>query len=153
MSERFPLAYLVPLRLLFGLILVLEGWGKLQGGWLHGGDLLGSLNNWADAGKPYHFFLPVVHAAQAHPKIFSALVVMGELSIGVALVVGVMTRLASFLGAVMLFSFAFGAGQRLAPPGNALLMACVCVIFVIAPPGRVLGLDARLRGRLPRWMV
>jgi thiosulfate dehydrogenase [quinone] large subunit len=153
MSERFPLAYLVPLRLLFGVILVLEGWGKLQGGWLHGSELLGSLNNWADAGKPYHFFLPVLHAAQAHPKIFGALVVMGELVVGAALVVGLMTRLASFLGAVMLFSFAFGAGQKLVPPGNALLMACVLVIFVLAPPGRAFGIDARLRGRLPRWMV
>ena len=44
MSERLPLAYLVPLRLLFGVILVLEGWGKLQGGWLHGSALLGTLN-------------------------------------------------------------------------------------------------------------
>ncbi len=153
MSERFPLAYLVPLRLLFGLILVLEGWGKLQGGWLHGSALLGTLNGWSEAAKPYHFFMPVVNTAQAHPKIFGALVTMGELVVGTALLLGVMTRLASFLGAVMLFSFAFGAGQRLAPPGNALLMACVLVVFVLAPPGRVLGLDQRLRGRLPRWMV
>lgn len=153
MSERFPLAYLVPLRILFGVILVIEGWGKLQGGWLHGSALLGQLNGWVEAGKPYHFFMPFVEAARAHPKIFGSLVVMGELAIGAALVVGVMTRLASFLGALMLFSFAFGAGQRLAPPGNALLMACVLVIFVAAPPGRVLGLDARLRGRLPGWMV
>ena len=31
MTERIPLAYLFPLRLLCGLILVLEGWSKLQG--------------------------------------------------------------------------------------------------------------------------
>ncbi len=78
---------------------------------------------------------------------------MGELVIGATLVLGLMTRLASFLGALMLFSFVFGAGQRLAPPGNAMLMAAVLVIFVLAPPGRVLGLDAKLRGRLPGWMV
>ena len=153
MSERFPLAFLVPLRLLFGVILVLEGWGKLQGGWLHGSALLGTLNGWSEAGKPYHFFLPILNTAQAHPKIFGALVTMGELVIGTALVLGLMTRLASFLGALMLFSFMFGAGQKLAPPGNAMLMAAVLVIFVLAPPGRALGLDAKLRGRLPSWMV
>jgi len=53
----------------------------------------------------------------------------------------------------MLFSFAFGAGQRLAPPGNALVMAAVFATFVLLPPGRVLGLDQALRARLPRWLV
>ena len=64
-----------------------------------------------------------------------------------------LTRIGAALGALMLFSFAFGAGQGLVPPGNALLMGALCVLFVVAPPGRVLGVDAVLRGRLPRWMV
>ncbi len=49
----------------------------------------------------------------------------------------------------MLFSFAFGAGQGLAPPGNALLMGAIFVLFILAPPGRVLGLDAHAAGPLP----
>jgi uncharacterized membrane protein YphA (DoxX/SURF4 family) len=73
--------------------------------------------------------------------------------IGGALVVGLFTRLASLLGAVMLFSFAFGAGQGPVPPGNALLMGAICILFIVAPPGRVLGLDQFLRDRLPRWMA
>ena len=39
------------------------------------------------------------------------------------------------------------------PPGNALLMGAVCVLFVFVPPGRFLGVDTVLAGRLPRWMV
>ena len=39
------------------------------------------------------------------------------------------------------------------PPGNALLMGAMFVLFILAPPGRVLGLDATLRARFPRWMV
>jgi thiosulfate dehydrogenase [quinone] large subunit len=153
MNERVPLAYLVPLRILCGLILILEGWGKVQGGWLHGTPLMASLGGWLDAGKPYHFFLPVVRTAYAHPKVFGALVAGGELAVGVSLLLGVVARLGALLGAAMLFSFAFGAGQGLAPPGNALLIGALCVLFILAPPGRVLGIDARLRGRLPRWMV
>ena len=53
----------------------------------------------------------------------------------------------------MLFSFAFGNGQGLVPPGNAVLMGLICLMFVAAPPGRVLGIDVLLRSRLPRWMV
>jgi uncharacterized membrane protein YphA (DoxX/SURF4 family) len=152
MNERLPLAYLVPLRLFFGLILVLEGWNKFQGDWLHGTPLLHTLGAWVDAHKTYTFFLPVIHTAQAHPKIFGTMITVGELVIGAALVLGFVTRLASFVGALMLFSFAFGAGQGPVPPGNALLMGAMLVLFVFAPPGRVLGFDQALRAHLPRWM-
>jgi uncharacterized membrane protein YphA (DoxX/SURF4 family) len=153
MNERIPLAYLVPLRIFCGLILVLEGWSKFQGDWLHGTPILHTLDGWVDAHKTYTFFLPVVNAARAHPKIFGTLVTAGELFIGAALVLGLLTRLASFVGAIMLFSFAFGAGQGPVPPGNALLMGALLALFVVAPPGRVLGFDQALRGRLPFWMV
>jgi hypothetical protein len=32
-------------------------------------------------------------------------------------------------------------------------MGVIFILFVVAPPGRVLGFDAVLRDRLPRWMV
>ena len=153
MTERFPLAYLFPLRILCGVILLVEGWVKLHGDWLHGTPLATSLGNWLDAGKTYSFFVPMVKVAHAHPKIFGSLVTLGELTIGLALLLGVLTRISSALGALMLFSFALGAGQGLAPPGNALLMGVVCVMFVVAPPGRVFGVDVVLRDRMPRWMV
>ena len=153
MGERIPLGLLVPLRLLFGLILLLEGWGKLQHGWLHGTPLLAMLDGWVEANKTYAFFLPVVQSARAHPKIFGALITLGELSIGLSMLLGLLTRLFAFLGALMLFSITFASGQGLVPPGNALLMGAIFVIFMVAPPGRVLGLDATLRARFPRWMV
>jgi len=153
MTERFPLAYIFPLRILCGVILLLEGWGKLQGDWLHGTPLASSLGNWMGADKPYGFFLPVVKLAFAHPKIFGALVTIGEVAIGLSLLAGVLTRIGAALGALRLFSCAFGNVQGLVPPGNALLMGAICVLFVLAPPGRFLGIDTVLQGRLPRWMV
>jgi len=153
MNERFPLAYLVPLRLLFGAILTLEGWSKLRGDWLHGTPLLRNLDRWLADDRPYGFFMPIFNVAHAHPKIFGSLIAIGELSIGACMLVGLVTRASSALGALMLLSIAASAGQGLAPPGNALLMAAVFLLFVVVPPGRVLGLDAMLRNRLPRWMV
>ena len=153
MTERIPLAYLFPLRILCGVILIIEGWGKLHGDWLHGNPLANQLGNWLAAEKPYAFFMPMVRVAHAHPKIFGSLVTIGELSVGLSLLLGVLTRIGAALGALMLFSFAFGAGQGLAPPGNALLMGVLCLLFVAAPPGRFLGVDSVLRARLPRWMV
>jgi len=153
MNERFPLAYLVPLRLLFGAILSIEGWSKLRGDWLHGTPLLRNLDRWLADDRPYGFVMPIVNVAHAHPKIFGSLIAIGELSIGACMLVGLVTRASSALGALMLLSIAASAGQGLAPPGNALLMAAVFLLFVVVPPGRVLGLDAMLRNRLPRWMV
>jgi uncharacterized membrane protein YphA (DoxX/SURF4 family) len=153
MNERIPLAFLVPLRIFWGLILVLEGWGKLKGDWLHGTPILQSLDGWTAAHKTYEFFVPVVHTAQAHPKIFGTLVTAGELIIGAAMVLGLCTRAAAILGAAMVFSFAFGGGQGPVPPGNALLMGSVFLLFIFAPPGRVLGVDQALRAHLPRWMA
>jgi uncharacterized membrane protein YphA (DoxX/SURF4 family) len=153
MNERVPLAFLVPLRVFCGIILVLEGWSKVQGDWIHGVPLLRAIEPWMDAGKTYHFFLPVMKAAHDHPKIFGALITSGELVVGGALVVGLMSRLASFLGALMAFSITFASGQGPVPPGNALLMGAIFILFMLAPPGRVLGIDQALRTRLPRWMV
>jgi uncharacterized membrane protein YphA (DoxX/SURF4 family) len=153
MNERFPLAYLVPLRLLFGAILTLEGWSKLRGGWLHGTPLLRNLDRWLGDDRPYGFFMPVVNVAHAHPKIFGSLIAIGELAVGACMLLGLVTRVSSAVGAFMLLSIAAAAGQGLAPPGNAVLMAATFVLFVFAPPGRVMGLDAFLRDRLPRWMV
>jgi hypothetical protein len=32
-------------------------------------------------------------------------------------------------------------------------MGAIFLLFIFAPPGRVLGFDQALRTRLPRWMV
>jgi uncharacterized membrane protein YphA (DoxX/SURF4 family) len=97
--------------------------------------------------------MPMIETARAHPKIFGTLVTVGELVIGLSMLLGLLTRLSAFLGAVMLFSFAFGAGQGLMPPGNAVVMGAVFVTFVLAPPGRAFGIDSMLRGRLPGWLI
>lgn len=153
MNERVPLAVLFPLRLLVAAILIIEGYQKLMGGWFHGDSLLRTTQGWLDGARPYSFFLGVLKTAHAHPKIFGALVTLGELTVGVCLGLGLVTRLAALLGVLLMGSIAAASGQGLAPPGNALLMAAILATFVLSPPGRVLGLDASLRTKLPRWMV
>lgn len=153
MNERFPLTVLLPLRFFVAAILLLEGYQKFMGGWFHGDPLLRISQTWLDAGRPYHFFLPMLKSAHAHPKIFGSLITLGELAVGVSMLLGVVTRLGALVGILLLGSIAAGSGQGLAPPGNALLMVVVMLTFVVSPPGRVLGLDQSLRARLPRWMT
>jgi uncharacterized membrane protein YphA (DoxX/SURF4 family) len=153
MSERVPLLCLFPLRVLVGVMLVLSGYQKFLGGWLHGTALLAILEGWLRDHKSYTFILPVVETARAHPKIFGTLVTMGEMVIGGAMVLGIFTRFAAILGTLVFCTFAFASGERLAPPGPALLIGAIFFTFVLTPPGRVLGLDQALRGRLPSWLA
>jgi uncharacterized membrane protein YphA (DoxX/SURF4 family) len=153
MNERVPVAVLFPLRLLVGAILVLSGYMKFTGGWLHGDALLKTLNLWTEGQKTYPFFIPVIETARAHPKIFGTLITLGELAVGTSMILGLLTRLFAVLGTLMVFSFALGGGQGLSPPGNALLTGAVLFTFILAPPGRALGLDQALRAKLPRWLA
>ena len=153
MGERFPLLCLFPLRLLVGVILVLAGYHKFLDGWLHGTALMIILDGWMRDHKSYHFIVPVVATAHAHPKIFGALVTMGETVIGVAMVLGMFTRLVSILGTLIFFTFAFASGERLTPPGPAMLVGAIFFTFLFAPPGRVLGVDQAMRARLPTWLA
>jgi uncharacterized membrane protein YphA (DoxX/SURF4 family) len=153
MHERVPLAVLLPLRFLLALILIFEGAQKFSSGWLHGDALHAVTQKYLDAGVAYGFFMPFLKSAHAHPKIFGTLVTLGELFVGSALFVGVVTRLASFIGFLLMAAIAGVGGQGLAPPGNALLAAVILFTFLLAPPGRFLGLDQRIRNRLPRFMA
>ena len=153
MNERPSLTVLLPLRFLVAAILLVEGYQKFMGGWFHGDALLRTTQAWLDAQRAYGFFLPVLKSAHNHPKIFGALITLGELAVGACMLMGVVTRLASFMGLLLLGSITAASGQGLAPPGNALLMCGILVTFIFAPPGRVMGLDAALRTKLPRWMV
>jgi uncharacterized membrane protein YphA (DoxX/SURF4 family) len=153
MNERPSLTVLLPLRFLVAAILLLEGYQKFMGGWFHGDALYSTTQTWLDAHRAYSFFLPVLNSAHKHPKIFSTLVTLGELSVGLCMLLGVATRLASLLGLLVLGSISAASGQGLAPPGNAVLMCGILFTFLLAPPGRVMGLDATLRTKLPRWMA
>lgn len=153
MRERVPLLCLFPLRVLVGVMLVLSGYQKFLGGWLHGTALLAILDGWMRDHRTYTFIVPVVETARAHPKIFGALVTMGEMVIGASMVIGLFTRFTAILGALVFFTFAFASGERIAPPGPALLIGAIFFTFMLIPPGRVLGLDQALRTRLPGWLA
>src|SRR5262245_5870876 len=116
MTELFPVASLHPTSRRCVSIMVLEGWGKLRGDCLHGTPLSATLANWLAADKPFGFFVPMVNLAYAHPKIFGALVTIGELTVGLSMLFGVLTHISAVLGALMVFSFALGGGQGFVPP-------------------------------------
>jgi thiosulfate dehydrogenase [quinone] large subunit len=107
----------LPIRLFVGFSWLEAGWHKLTGeGWIDGGSALAGY--WtnavkipeAGAGRPpityewYRDFINVLLTGH-HETWFAWVITLGELAVGVGLVLGALTGLAAFGGALMNMSF------------------------------------------------
>ncbi len=82
-------------------------------------------------------------------NLFGPLVYLIEVAIGVSLLLGVVSRIGALLGALMAMNLWLGLYS--APgewPWTYMFLIIIQMLFVIDPPGRVLGGDVVLR----RWM-
>jgi thiosulfate dehydrogenase [quinone] large subunit len=69
----------------------------------------------------------------------------GEVAIGLGIMVGLLTRLAAFFGALMMLLFYFGNWDMAHGPINSDFMYMLVFLSVAAfGAGRILGLDARI---------
>lgn len=105
----------LPIRLFLGFAWIEAGWHKATGGgWLDGGSALAGYWQGAVAipekGRPpisfewYRDFINFLIAGH-HETWFAVLVTFGELAVGTALIVGALTGIAAFFGALMNMSF------------------------------------------------
>src|SRR5262249_60694374 len=86
-------------RMAAGGIRLKAGLGKLHSGWVANLGIEGSLGG-EHAFRFYRGFL--THTVAQHAKFFSYLVVAGELSVGVCLLLGFLTRWAAYVGVLMM---------------------------------------------------
>ena len=81
-----------------------------------------------------------------HQELFGYLVMIGELAVGVCLLLGLFTRFSAFVGLFMLINYYLGPGMA---RGGATLaqqqtFIVALAIFVLSNPGRTFGLDGLL---------
>jgi thiosulfate dehydrogenase [quinone] large subunit len=152
MRETVALWMLLPLRLYTGVAYVRTGLGKIANHWLSESTRLEvTIAGWLAGGKPYHFYEGFLRSVvQPHAKLFSFLIVIGEISVGAALVLGLFTRPFAIAGLFMTLNFLLGQGEGLtANSSTAFVM--ILLTFALVPSGRVFGLDHFLRGKAPKW--
>ena len=105
----------LPIRLFLGFAWIEAGWHKATGGgWLDGGSALAGYWQGAVAipekGRPpitfewYRDFINFLIDGH-HETWFAPLVTFGELAVGIALILGALTGIAAFFGALMNMSF------------------------------------------------
>jgi uncharacterized membrane protein YphA (DoxX/SURF4 family) len=146
LKERTYLWYLSILRIYVGYYLFFQGIGKFQrsfprGDWI--GRQIGDLTT-LDLYPWYKTFLQ--HYVMPHSELFGYLVMTGEIGVGVCLLLGLFTRLSALIGLFMVVNYYLGPGT--ARGGFMLahqqIFILALAIFVLADPGRTLGLDSVL---------
>jgi uncharacterized membrane protein YphA (DoxX/SURF4 family) len=100
---------LVALRTFLGVFFLAECFGKLR--WLLNSEGLSTrLNEWAQNANAWNTWY-LHHVAIPYVAIFARLVMLGELSLGLALMLGLFTRPAAILGFLMVLNFHFASGD------------------------------------------
>jgi uncharacterized membrane protein YphA (DoxX/SURF4 family) len=146
------------LRIGVGILFLAFGEYKVFGtAFTLGGGFQGWINRFVGDGAAYPFMVPVLrHFVLAHATTIAFLVAYGELAIGVALSLGVMTRVASGCGLVYMLALLFSSnypGQHAQPwqyfgaSLDHLVLAMCFAAFVAGDPDQVLSVRAYFRHR------
>jgi len=85
-----------------------------------------------------------------HARIFSTLVTVGEIALGALLIVGLLVRVASVAGIILVLNYLFATWHLGFPYPvlNEIVLASL-LVFAIVGAGRCLGIDALLRDKFP----
>jgi thiosulfate dehydrogenase [quinone] large subunit len=147
MMPRGAMIACVLARLFLGGVMLMEGLGKAQTGFIPNHGLEGFVRGALARGEPFGFFRGFLeHTVLPHGKLFACLVVGGELSIGAFLLLGLCTRLAACAGLLMMMALTLCAGAKLAP-STPVAFALLFLVVAASDAGRTLGLDGWLRRR------
>lgn len=139
----------LPLRVWLGWTWLEAGWGKVQSpAWMDGGSAVQGFWQRAMALEPkpvvtydwYRDFLQFLLNAQAYSW-FSKVIALGEVAVGVALIIGAFTGLAAFGGSFMNWSYVMAGTAS----SNALLFAIATWLVLAWKTAGWIGLD--------RWLL
>jgi len=146
LKERTYLWYLSVLRIYVGYYMLAQGIRKYlrdfpKGDWI--GRQIGDIAT-LDVYPWYRSFLQ--NYVVPHSELFGYLVMIGEIAVGACLLLGFFTRFSACIGLFMLINYYLGPGMARggAPLAQQQTFIIALAVFVLANPGRTLGLDGLL---------
>ena len=146
LKERTYLWYLSVLRIYVGYYILAQGIRKFlrdfpKGDWI--GRQIGDIGT-LDVYPWYRSFLQ--NHVVPHSELFGYLVMIGEITVGACLLLGFFTRFGACIGLFMLINYYLGPGMARggAPAAQQQTFIIALAVFVLANPGRTLGLDGLL---------
>jgi uncharacterized membrane protein YphA (DoxX/SURF4 family) len=113
------------------------------------GEMLQLITRWSGTARLwYRPFLS--NLVLPHLGLFTNLVLIGELYVGIAMLLGFTTRLAAMVSIFMLLNYWFAKSSVTGIPGLDTADLVLSVIVLVTAAGRVAGLDQFLYRRFPR---
>jgi len=113
------------------------------------GEMQQLLTSWSHKGRLwYQPFLTAV--AAPHADLFTKLVLAGELYVGIAMLLGLTTRLASVVSIFVLLNYLFAKPSVIGIPGIDTADIVLSIVVLVTAAGRVFGIDQFLHRRFPR---
>jgi thiosulfate dehydrogenase (quinone) large subunit len=142
-------AALVLLRIYLGVVFLVAAVPKLRSDFTPG--LTDFLENVALA-KGHPFYQEFVRSVVLpNAELFAGMVRVGELAIGITLILGLATRLSAAVAMVLTVNYMFAKGAWLwTPSSNDAAYTAISLALLIGAAGRTLGLDTLLARRWPR---
>jgi thiosulfate dehydrogenase [quinone] large subunit len=140
---------LVLLRVYLGVVFLVAALPKLQQ------DFTPGLTEFVQQVAPqraHQFYRPFLEqVVLSNAPVFAALVTWAELLVGVALVLGLLTRFSAAVALVLTLNYMFAKGAWFwTPSSNDAAFVAIALALLIGAAGRTLGLDAFLARRWPR---
>ncbi len=151
MTSGARLAALV--RILTGILIGTLGLEKMLGDFVHGGFASGAREMLKTSWPFWRTFIQ--STVLPHAPVFAWLVAGGELALGIALLIGLWTRIVSIVGALLMLTILLGqsypAGQatwdQWITAGLATRFSLLLLLLLAASDaGRAWGMDGRVRG-------
>ena len=149
--------HILILRLVLGGLFLSIGLEKINEGWLTSPEsLMKSLTRYHEHATGYQLrYLDRV--AIPHANLWSKLMACGELALGVSLLLGLLLRLSTFLGILMVLNFYAANGSLYSldffgGPWSALVTSSLVILF-LTRAGRVVGADALFAKANPKGIL
>ncbi len=134
---------LVLLRVYTGVFFLVHGFGKLRRD-----DFADGLANFLNSQleSSFGFYRPFIESVVLpNNTLFAFLVAWGEFAVGIGLILGLATRYAAIVGAVMVANFWFTKGQGLlAGQNHDIIWLIIFIVLAGLHAGRVMSVDQRL---------
>lgn len=106
-------------------------------------------------GNPVGFFREFMQSTVlAHPHLFAQLTAYGEAAVGLGLVLGCLTTLASGIGLFLVLNYGLAVQwQGSAQQGFHYMLISTLVVLLATRAGRVWGVDGWVRAHRPGWWL
>jgi uncharacterized membrane protein YphA (DoxX/SURF4 family) len=148
-------------RIVTGLYFLVQGIAKMTGGWLSSSDTLLKtfIGPALERNQAEAFYRPFLeNVVQPNGLLFSQLVALGEIAVGICFILGLLTRPAAIVAMFLNLNYMLMKGLANGAGSNDRMFVGLELVFLLTAAGLVWGLDGRLRdvlaaNPLGRWLV